>query len=206
MSPKAPMAGLNFDLMKAYAVERLASELPDTMYYHSLAHTRDEVVPAAEHLAHQEGVTGVDLILLLTAAYFHDLGFVEQSLDHEAISARMAKEALPKFGYNPDQISVITSIIMATKLPQSPHTILEQIMADADLDVLGRCDYMSRNQALREELAAHGNLMSDEQWYSRQLKFLQAHQYFTQAARNLRGPKKQQNMSMLVELLAQMKA
>ncbi len=191
------------DQVKEYVLGRLASELSPNMHYHSLAHTKDEVVPAVERLAQLEGITGDDLVLLMTAAYFHDLGFIEQSIDHEDISVRLAEEALPKFGFTPDQIGIIKSIIMATKLPQSPHTLLEQIMADADLDVLGRCDYMSRNQALREELVARGRLMSDEEWVSSQLKFIQTHHYFTQAARNLRGNKKQQNALKLVELLAQ---
>ncbi len=193
----------DFDKAKTYVLERLAVELSPTMFYHSLAHTKDDVVPAIERLASIEGVNGEDLLLLKTAAYFHDIGYIEKSTDHETVSIAIAEQVLPSFGYNPQQIQTIKALIMATRLPQTPHSKLEQIMADADLDVLGRGDYLSRSHALREEMAANGNAMSDEEWFTRQLSFLQTHQYFTQAAKHLRNPKKQQNAQELIELLAQ---
>ena len=41
----------DFKRARQYALERLERELPPTLIYHSLAHTRDDVVPAAERLA-----------------------------------------------------------------------------------------------------------------------------------------------------------
>jgi hypothetical protein len=41
--------------------------------------------------------------------------------------------------------------------------LLEEILADADLDVLGRDDFFSRGQALRAEREALGKMVSDEQ-------------------------------------------
>ena len=34
-------------------------------------------------------------------------------------------------------------MIMATRLPQSPHGLLQEILADADLDVLGSAVFSS---------------------------------------------------------------
>jgi uncharacterized protein len=197
------MAQPDFEGARAYVLERLAVELSPTMFYHSLAHTKDDVAPAVERLALIEGITGDELLLLKTAAYYHDIGYIEKSQDHETVSIEIAEQILPRFGYNHEQIQAIKGLIGATRLPQSPHSKMEQIMADADLDVLGRGDYMSRSQALREELAANGSSMSDLEWFTSQLKFLHDHQYFTQAAKNLRNPKKQQNAVELLELLAQ---
>jgi uncharacterized protein len=197
------MAKPDFESAKTYALERLALELPHSMVYHSLTHTRDEVVPAIEVLARLEGISEEDLLLLRTAAYFHDIGYIVQSLDHEEASAIIAQEALSQFGYNPEQIETIKILIMSTKLPQSPQTLLEQIMADADLDVLGSSDYIARNQQLRDEFAATGREMSDEEWYTEQLSFIKSHEYFTQAARYLRNERKQQNTHLVVKLLAQ---
>src|SRR5262245_36481544 len=122
---------------RAYALARLEDELSPALCYHSLAHTRDDVAPAVERLAAAEGVAGEALLLLRTAAYFHDLGFVERRDDHEAIGARIAREALPCFGYRPPQIALVEGMIMATRMPQAPRTSLERILADADLDVCG---------------------------------------------------------------------
>jgi uncharacterized protein len=191
----------DFERARQYALERLERELPHMLIYHSLAHTRDDVVPAAERLAALEGVEGEALLLLRTAAFYHDLGHVEQYTDHEAIGVRIAQEVLPHFVYSTAHIQVVSGIIMATKLPQSPHTLLEEIMADADLDILGRDDFLARNQDLRAERAALGVLTTDEEWYSSQLEFIQTHRYFTAAARTLCDAKKQQNIEEMVKLL-----
>ena len=191
----------DFARARAYALARLEHELSSVLCYHSVTHTRDDVVVAVERLATQEGVAGEALLLLRTAAYFHDLGFVEQREQHEAIGARVASEALPRFGYRPDQIALIYGMIMATRLPQTPHTILECILADADLDVCGRDDFLALNRCLRAELAAAGNITSDREWYSEQLSFLRAHRYWTAAARYARDQVKRANIAALERLL-----
>ncbi len=196
----------DFECARQYALGRLERELPPILFYHSLAHTRDDVVPAAERLAAMEGVDGEALLLLRTAAFYHDLGHVEQYTNHETIGIRIAAQVLPRFGYSAAHIQVICGIIMVTKLPQSPHTLLEEIMADADLDVLGRDDFFTRNEDLRAERAALGMLITDEEWYSGQLEFIQSHRYFTAAARTLREARKQQNIKELIKLLEECQA
>jgi uncharacterized protein len=92
-------------------------------------------------------------------------------------------------------------MIMATRLPQTPHTLLECILADADLDVCGRDDFLALNRCLRAELAATGNVTSDREWYSEQLSFLRAHRYWTAAARYGRDQVKRANIAALERLL-----
>jgi uncharacterized protein len=186
-----------------YALRRLEHELLPGYFYHSVVHTRDDVVPAVERLAGAYGLDGEELLLLRTAAYYHDLGFVEQRAAHEAVGVQIAELVLPRFGYQPGQIEAIGGIIMATRLPQSPHSLLQQILADADLDILGRSDFFSRNRALRAELAAFGQQFDDRRWYGDQLHFLQAHRYWTAAARSLRDDNKQRNCEALERLLSQ---
>jgi uncharacterized protein len=191
----------NFEQARAYALQRLERELPTALTYHSLAHTRDDVAPATLQLAAIAGVSGEQCMLLHTAAYYHDIGFVIQRADHEAIGALIAAEILPSFGYSPEQVEIIHGMIMATKLPQSPRTVLEQLMADADLDALGRADFITRNQALRDELAAYGAHWDDLGWCREQLYFLEAHHYWTDAARQVRGEQTRRNVELIVEII-----
>jgi uncharacterized protein len=194
------------DLLQArrYAVQRLEQQLPAVLTYHCLAHTLQGVVPAVERLAALERVNGQDLLLLRTAAYYHDLGFVERSDGHEAISARLASEILPRFGYNPAQIEIIQGMILATRYPFEPHTYFESIMVDADLDVLGRDNFWPRNHALRAEREAlAGQQSTDDEWYGSQLAFMRAHRYFTASAQNLRQAHKQRHMDEMAGLLAE---
>jgi len=195
------MGTLNFQHAKQYALHRLERELSPNFLYHGITHTRDDVVPAVERLAGMEGIQGDSLLLLLTAAWFHDLGFVEQPQYHELISARIAVQVLPGFGYTSEQVEIVRWAILATILPQDPRNLLEQILTDADLDILGYDDFMFRNSELRHELASFGREYSDREWYSRQLKFLESHTYFTASARTLRDPEKSKNIRELRDRL-----
>lgn len=195
------MDSKNFEQAIRYAEQRLEQELAPHFVYHGIAHTRDEVVPAVETLAGMEGITGKSLLLLRTAAWYHDLGYIENAVHHELIGARMAVDVLPSFGYSPEDVEVVRWAILATALPQSPNNLLEQILTDADLDVLGKTDFMKRNDDLRRELAFLGKEFSDEQWYHQQLKFIEGHQYFTASAHALRDAQKSINITELKQTL-----
>jgi CheY-like chemotaxis protein/class 3 adenylate cyclase/predicted metal-dependent HD superfamily phosphohydrolase len=186
---------------REYALARLERELPPELTYHNLAHTRDDVLPAAQRLAALVGLGEDETRLLETAAAFHDLGFTVQRQEHERLAAETAARVLPGFGFSPGQIAAIQGMIMATQLPQSPRTPLEEILADADLDVLGREDFWQRNQCLREELAASGTPLDDERWIGSQLQVLSRHHYWSAAARALRDAGKQRNIEGLRALL-----
>jgi uncharacterized protein len=199
----AGMDQIDFEGACRYTLGRLERELAPQLTYHSIGHTRDDIVPAAARLADLAGVGGADRLLLLTAAHYHDLGFVENYEDHEAVGIRIAAEVLPRFGYTPQQIQVIGNIIGATRLPQSPVTLLKKIMADADLDVFGRDDFWPQNADLRAERAAYGRGEDDPAWYAHQLSSMRSHTYFTSEARRLRDAHKQQNLIEMDQALAQ---
>lgn len=194
----------NLDQAKEYVLNRLENELPPGLYYHNLGHTIADVVPAAEVFAEGEGIQGEALHLLISAAWYHDVGFIEARAGHEAVSVRIASEVLPGFGYSQDQIQTIRGIIGATVLPQTPSSILGQILADADLDVLGRDDFMRRNVDLRRELAFFGQESTDAEWFGAQVKFVSGHTYFTASAHALRDAGKMKNLADVKAKLAEL--
>lgn len=177
----------DYDGARAYVWRRLKQGLAPSLTYHNLGHTFDDVLPAAERLAKLEGVEGQDLLLLRTAALFHDFGYLYLAAGHEEAGIHSAQDLLPLFGYSDAQIETIAGIIRATRLPQSPATLLEQIMADADLDVMGRDDFWPRNSDLRKEVEGRVGPISDLDWYTNQANFIGQHSYFTRAARLLRS-------------------
>lgn len=192
----------DYEGAKRYALYLLENELPNDLSYHNLFHTRDEVLPAAEKFAALERINGENLLLIQTAALYHDIGFVSTYEQHEQAGAEICTRTLPGFGYDQEQIKAICRMIMATRLPQSPTNLLEEIIADADLSVLGNGNFFEKNKLLRCELAAHGNNTSCEQWYREQLNFMRNHRYFTQAARRLGSSGKQKNIECLSQKLA----
>jgi CheY-like chemotaxis protein/class 3 adenylate cyclase/predicted metal-dependent HD superfamily phosphohydrolase len=193
----------DWEAARQAALARLERDLPPELTYHSLWHTVADVLPAVQRLAALTGLGEEETHLVETAAVYHDLGFTVQRQEHERMGADITAQILPGLGFTPAQIAAIQGMIMATQLPQSPRTPLEEILADADLDVLGRDDFLVRNKDLRDELAVSGIRISDGRWYSSQLQMLQTHHYWTAAARSLRAEGKQKNIETVKHLLAQ---
>lgn len=185
----------------AYALARLKSELSPELTYHNLWHTQDDVMVSAVRLARQLGLDEEEVALLQVAAAFHDLGFIENVANHEMVGARMVAQLLPGLAFSSRQIETVMGLILATRVPQSPRSLLEEILADADLDLLGRPDFMARNACLRQEWANMGRVVASRAWFEGQLAFMREHQYFTAVAQRLRNATKQHNMALLEEKL-----
>ncbi len=182
---------------------RLAHELSPKLTYHSLAHTWRDVLPAASRLARAMGLGEDDCLVLLTAALFHDTGFLLSYENHEQHSIRIARETLPGFGYSAEQIDAVAEVIGATKMPQRPKGLLQQIICDADLDLLGREDFLPLNRKLLGEVLHFSpHRASYKDWLRNQMRFLEEHRFFTAAAEELRGPGKTRNMALIRAELA----
>ena len=181
---------MNLPEAEVFILDKLRSELSDTLYYHSPNHTLD-VAEAADRIAEAEGITDDEtLTLLRTAALFHDAGFLTTYKGHEAESSRMAHEYLPRFGYEPRQIVLISGMIAATKIPQSPKNKLEEILADADLDYLGRPDYEPIAYSLYREMRARDLVPDEAAWNQIQIEFMEKHTYWTDYSKTIRQPAK----------------
>ena len=187
---------MEYDKIKKVILKNLKDNLPKHLSYHSVMHVKD-VIDSVEKIAKSEGVNQEDLMLLKAAALFHDTGFLYGAKDHEEKSCEIAQEYLPNYGYSQSQIDKIKGMIMATKIPQSPNNHLEQILADADLDYLGRDDFFTIGDKLFDELTMFGIVNSERDWNLLQEKFLENHHFFTQTAINNRNQKKQQNLEII---------
>jgi len=184
------------DLQKAkqYAINYLGAELSKSFIYHNLSHTLD-VYEAVIRLAKYQGVTDHELMLLKTAALYHDIGLVKGLDDHEKMSVRMVKEVLPGFNYSQEEIEAICGMIRATEIPQTPHCLLEELLCDADLDYLGRDDFfMTASKLHLEWKCMKVKVLSLKEWIQFEMSFLQSHSYFTQAAKDLRDTCKNDNL------------
>ena len=192
---------MNLPDAEAFILDKLRSELSDTLYYHSLDHTLD-VTEAVGRIAEAEGITDEEtLILLRTAALFHDAGFLTAYKGHETESCRMAHEYLPKFDYEPRQIVLISGMIAATKIPQKPKNKLEEILADADLDYLGRTDYKPIAYSLYREMRMRDLVQDEDSWNQIQIKFMENHAYWTAYSQTTRQPAKYYHLLQLKRLL-----
>ena len=159
------------------------------------------MVTQAELIGLGEGVSDEEILLLKTAALFHDAGHIKGYDNHEYNSTLIAREYLPKFGYTQDQIDTVCDIIMATKLPPEPQNLLQRIMCDSDLDYLGRSDFIPVSNTLYEELKEQNKIASLNEWNKLQIKFLSSHQFFTNTAKSLREVNKQKQIERIKQLI-----
>ena len=181
-------------------LDKLEKELPGYLYYHNVKHTVD-VVTEVELIGWAEGCTDDEVLLLKTAGLFHDAGHTIGYEGHEALGCQLAREFLPKYGYSDEQIEEICSIIMATRMPPKPESLLEKIICDADLDYLGRSDMIPVSNTLYKELKEQDKIGSFNDWNKLQVKFISAHQYFTKTARSLREVNKQKQIERIKSLI-----
>jgi class 3 adenylate cyclase len=189
-----------FGDLQEHILDMLENKLPKYLFYHNVKHTVD-VVTESELIGWAEGLEDHSLLLLKTAALFHDTGHTISYADHEERSTEIAREYLPKYGYSASEIDHICRIIMATKLPPQPADLLESIICDCDLDYLGRADFVPVSNTLYEELKAMNKMQSLNDWNKMQLKFISVHQYFTKTGRNLREVKKQEQIERIKQLI-----
>ena len=113
----------------------------------------------------------------------------------------MARQFLPSFGFNKNDIDIICGMILATKIPQAPQTLLEKIICDADLDYLGRSDFYTIGGKLKEELKAAGLVETEREWNLIQKTFLESHRYHTAFSRANRDALKTKHLQEINDKL-----
>ena len=187
-----------FISIKQPILSRLENELDSRLGYHNITHTLD-VLEQAEVLAGQEKIIDKhDLLLLKTAAVFHDSGFLFVYKNHEEKGCEIASESLRNI-FSEEDIKKVCGMIMATKIPQSPTTLLEQIICDADLDYLGRNDFEPISRNLYKEFLTFKIIPKDMIWDHIQIRFFESHHYFTGTSISKRNGEKLKHLNILKE-------
>jgi len=163
-----------------------------TIHFHTLQHTQ-EVVAGSETMAEYYHLEDEDRFALLLAAWFHDTGYSGgRAMGHENVSIEIATKFLNENKVSQQVINKVIGCINATRLPQNPNSLIEQIICDADLFHLGTSDFREKNKLLREELNDFGNMdLSKKDWRKKNIEFLTKHTYFTSYAKENLDPLKQ---------------
>jgi len=172
--------------------------------YHNVTHTR-EVVKAVSILSEQSNISQEDANLVLIAAWFHDIGYVKSYDNHEEESKMMADEFLQSKGINKETIQIIINCIEATKVPQKPKTLLEEILCDADMFHLSQPEFCDKTELLRLEQNLFRKKTGKMKFLNTSIKFLDL-PYFTDFAQKNWSVGKEGNIKRIKEKLSQHKA
>ncbi|GGZ33081.1 hypothetical protein GCM10007049_28390 [Echinicola pacifica] len=178
----------------------------ELLCYHNLEHTLD-VVHGVKEIAEALQLGDEDKEILQVAAWFHDSGcWIGTSLQgHESRGAELAHDFLMQKGLDTTYIERVKGCIQATRMPQSPESVIEKIICDADLFHLGSEHYLDRAIKLREELVNLNLLdISELSWLKSNLMFIGNHSYHTEYCKRQLGSGKQKNMAKLVQKIEEM--
>jgi uncharacterized protein len=187
----------SFLKIKEFVLDKL-KELDPHLTYHNIAHTLD-VLAQSERIAASEKITNEEeLFLLKTAALYHDTGFLRVYTGHEQVGCAIFREDAARFGFTIEQSEIIEGLIMATRVPQKPVGILQEIICDADLDYLAREDFYTIGDNLRKEFIRYNIVTGDAGWEALQLKFFENHHYHTWSSKMQREPAKQKHFAELL--------
>lgn len=190
---------IRYDDFRKFITAKLIQNLDKDLFYHGFHHT-EYVMKVMEEIARNEPLDDKEMLLLRTAIWLHDSGFLETYSNHEEKGCEYARRWLPGYGYSQNNISTICGMIMATKVPQNPQNLLEYIIADADLEYLGTDQYDVVSDTLYRELLSKKIVQSEEQWAKIQVNFLTSHYYHTDFCINHREEAKQAHLTRLKEV------
>jgi len=144
------------------------------LVYHNYNHTVD-VVNAVQEIGEAMNLNDSGIEILILSAWFHDCGYTQVVDGHEEISCEMAVDFLTSKGYPSDRIEQICAAIRATKMPQSPKSILDKILCDADLKSSGEPDYEDRYELLWLEQELLGRKDKFNLTENEEINFLSTH-------------------------------
>lgn len=183
--------------VRDYVMKLLQETLSPELHFHNVNHTL-EVVAASQEIGAHCGLSADEMNVLVTAAWFHDTGYSKIYIGHEAISKAIADDFLKKHNCDQKFIDVVLDAIEATKFPQLPKSLIEEVLCDADLYHFTRPDYPRYATAIRSEFETFmGKIYSDDDWKKINCKMLTLHNYFTSYGKDVLTKFKEVNIKLM---------
>jgi predicted metal-dependent HD superfamily phosphohydrolase len=190
---------------REYVEKYLHENFNEQLYYHNFKHLQD-VAAAALEIGQATELTQDQLETVIIAAWFHDTGYSKGWENHEFTSKNLASEFLRSLGVDEKKIADIGGCIIATKMPQRPTNIMEEVLCDADLNHVASEEFFTKSEMLRREISARNETnIKKLKWFKESLEFLKKSEYFTPYAREKLLPAKEQNLNKLKSLVKQIK-
>lgn len=177
-------------------LKELKAKLAPHLKYHSYNHIID-VANVCNNYIRTYRIDDDMAKLIRIAAISHDFGYTISPINHEEQSIKLIEPMLKPVLTN-DEIALISSMIRATKIPQDPKNFYDKILADADLDYLGRKDYDELSESLRQEFLHYGVVHTEQEWLDLQIKFFKSHSYHTLFAKWNREHLKSRKLKELI--------
>ncbi|MBM2845893.1 MAG: hypothetical protein HW407_1205 [Bacteroidetes bacterium] len=197
------MVGTTDIIRKAAAhVSTLFQEkLPSWAVYHNMDHTL-QVVEACEEIAEASKLSKSDYEAVMVAAWFHDVGYIDTVDGHEEKGAERAATFLQTHGVSQEKTEQILGCIRATRIPQEPRNVIEQIVCDADLVHLGKKRFFERGELMRLEWELRsGKTIPEVEWLNINIDFVSKNSFHTKYAQAEFAARRTKNLIELQDRL-----
>ena len=190
---------------RAYVEALIREKKPEWVKYHDFHHAKS-VVEACRVIGAASNLGEEDLEVVILAAWFHDVGYVEGIDRHEERSVDMAIAFLQESGYPKEKIAQLAGCVLATQIPQKPKNLLEQVLCDADIAHLASEDFLELSELVRLEIEHRMRIkLTEEEWLTMNIDFVAGHRYFTDYAKTMFEGQRRRNLAILKEKLHRLK-
>jgi len=184
-------------------IERLFDSYDCTqLLYHNFHHTQQVVIHSVEIADHYD-LDSHSRFVLQAAAWFHDTGQLKGDMAvHEATGMQFMEDFFSGKPIDKNTILTIADCIMATKMPTSPRTFMEEILCDADTYHLGTTDFQQLDKLVWLELELRLDKPVEDQ-LQKSLVFLEEHRFFTSYCQERLSEGKNKNIALLKAMIGQ---
>ncbi|WP_106793524.1 Pycsar system effector family protein [Aquimarina sp. Aq78] len=183
-----------------FVSELFEKELPNSCIYHNYDHTK-RVFKSTKEIIDNTNLSDEDKEVLLLTALLHDTGYSKSSKDHEEHSVEIAKDFLGQQNVSQEIIDKVSEQIMATKMEHVPINIMEEIIRDADASHFAKDYYGETSELLRCEFKLNAiKDLTPSDWLKANIDlFKNKHKYYTEYAISHWKPKKEENLTKMLE-------
>src|SRR5436190_13592711 len=121
---------------EAYVKKYISEHENSNLLYHNLSNTQN-IVSVTNQLAKYYLLIDKELFVVSVAAWFLHLGYYKDVLHPEEASISLAEAFLKNSGVEEDIIHSVKNCILAIKNSNTPHSLLEEIICDANTYYFG---------------------------------------------------------------------
>jgi predicted metal-dependent HD superfamily phosphohydrolase len=190
---------------RAYVKALILERKPEWVKYHDFHHAKS-VVEACQAIGAASNLGEEDLEVVILAAWFHDVGYVQGIDGHEERSVDLATAFLQECGYPEEKIAQFAGCIRATRIPQKPKNLMEEVLCDADIAHLASKDFLELSERVRLEIEHRMRIkLSELEWLTMNIDFVAGHRYFTDYAKTMFEEQRGRNLEILREKLNRLK-
>lgn len=184
-----------------FVIDFFNENLDNSFVYHNLSHTK-RVVEKTQELIEGLEIEDTKAHQLLMAAWFHDTGYTKRMDNHEDDGVIIATDFLKKHTISEEDIAVVSSLIMATKMGNKPSNLLEKIICDADCSHIGSKNFSDLAELLRKEWElTKDKILTEEEWLNENINFLtNIHSFYTSFAVSKWEKQKGKNLAQLLKM------